>query len=321
VAYTRVAKTAAATLTHVFTVDETPTDSTTTVTVTIVDANGTSVASGNATSAGAGTGGYTYTLPGQSHTNILTVSWTATINGATVVEQDTVEIVGGFFFSLVEGRASDSSLNDTGKYPTARLALARLETEVECEEICDRAFTPRYARVVLDGSGTDELMLTGHSDLRSIRSVKVAPRVGETFVAYTSAELAALTITPDRVLQRTDRNVFTEGRGNVVVEYEYGLDHPPSDLRRAAFVRFKNFATVERSSIPDRALSWTSSDGTTYRMSIPDAYRTGIPYVDGIYGRYSLRANAGTEDGKAGPASRQLSYDPQHHTLFHGGRR
>lgn len=317
--YVRVVKTAAATLEHTFYVGETGTDSSTTVTVAIVDANGASVSSGNATSTGSGR--YTYALPGQSQTKLLTVSWTGTISGAVVVEEDTVEIVGAFMFTLAEGRTSDSSLNDTGKYPTARLEAGRLATEMECEEICDRSFAPRYARVVLDGTGTDELLLAGYHDIRAIRAVKMASRADEAFTALTAAELAALIITPDRILQRVDRATWTEGRDNVVVELEYGLDYPPADLKRAALVRFKDFLNVDKSRIPDRALSWTNSDGTSYRMSIPDAYRTGIPYVDGIYGRYSLRANAGTEDGRSGPASRRLDFDPQHHTLFHGGRR
>lgn len=317
---TRILKTAAATLEHTFYVGETGTDSTTTVTVSISDANGTSVASGNATSAGAGV--YTFALAGQPLTTHLTVAWSATIAGASVVETDGAEIVGGFFFTLVEGRTSDSTLADTGKYPTADLIAKRLETEVECEEICDRAFVPRYKRIVLDGTGNSELMLSGVNDVRSIRSVKMAPSVGGTFTAFTAGQLARLVITPDRVVVRTDGNVWTEAHSNVVIELEYGMDAPPSDLRRGSLTRFRSRLNQAKSGIPERVMSYTTSDGSSYRLSIPDAYRTGLPDVDAAYGRWSLRSGVGsTEDGRDVPASRLLNYDPQNYSLFHGGVR
>jgi hypothetical protein len=322
---TRVARTAAATLEHTFYVGETATDSTTTVTVAITDANGASVDSGNAVSAGASR--YTFALEGQAALQVLTVAWTGTISGATVVETDTVEIVGGFFFTLVEGRGSDSSLSDTSKYTTPQLTESRVEVEQECEEICDRAFVPRYGRLVLDGTGTSELMLTAQgdfrtADIRTIRAVRVAPRAGETFVPLSPAELAKLAITPDRVLKRVDGNIWTEERSNVIVEYEYGMDAPSRDLVRAAKIRFRSRLNIPRTNIPDRALSYTTAEGTSYRLSLPEAYRTGIPDVDAIYSRYSLRSGTGTgEDGRNVPASRQLNFDPQHHSLFHGGVR
>lgn len=317
---TRVAKTAAATLEHTFYVGETGTDSSTSpVTVAITDANGTAVTSGNATSAGQGR--YTFPLPAQAQLQLLTVAWSGTIAGAAVVETDLVEIVGGFFFTLAEGRSSDTTLADTTKYSTAQLTAARLEVEVECEEICDRAFVPRYKRVVLDGTGTSELVLGGH-DIRTVRAVKVAPRVGETFVALSAAELAALTVTPDQVLIRTDNATWTEGRDNVIVELEHGLDRPAEDLVRAAKVRFRSRLNIHRTGIPDRAVSFTTGEGATYRLSLPDAYKTGLPDVDAVYARYSLRSGAGTgQDGRDVPASRPLNFDPQHLSLFHGGVR
>lgn len=321
--YTRVHRTAASTLEHTFYVDETLTDSTTTVTVAVTDANGVSITSGNATSAGAGTGRYTFTLAGQPQTALYTVAWSATIAGASVVETDHVEIVGGFFFTLAEGRASDSTLADQGKYPTAQLILARLETEMECEEICDRSFVPRYRRAVLNGTGNSELMLVGDNDIRSIRAVKVAPSVDGTFTALTAGELAKLAITPDRVVVRTDGNIWPEEFSNVIVEYEYGLTVPPQDLKRASMARFRSRLNMTRSGIPERVMSYTTGDGTNYRLSIPDAYRTGLPDVDAVYARWSLRSGVGGsgEDARDVPASRLLNFDPQNHSLFHGGIR
>ncbi len=288
----------------------------------ITDANGASVTSGNAVADVEGR--YTFALGGQPDTTLLTVAWSATIAGASVVESDLVEIVSGFFFTLREGRNSDSTLADTGKYPTADLIARRLEVEQECEEICDRAFVPRYKRLVLDGPGTPELILAGVNDIRSIRAVKVAPRSGEAFIALLPTELSRLAITPDQVLLRTDGNIWAEARSNVVVELEYGLDRPPEDLKRASMVRLRSRLNQPRSGVPERALSYTTSDGTTYRLTTPDAYTTGLPDVDAVYGRYSLRSDEDSADGGSGrivPASRQLNYDPQTYSLFHGGVR
>jgi hypothetical protein len=324
-ALTRVAKTAAATLTHTFyagtgTASEAATDSTTTVTVAVTDANGTAVTSGNA--AHGATGVYTFALPPQANLALLTVAWSATIATAAVVEKDLVEVVGGFFFTLTEGRASDASLSDVTKYPWVDLACALTEVEVEAEWICDRAFVPRYRRVLLDGSGSASLTLPD-PDVRTIRSVSVAPRAGQTFVALTGAQLAALVVKADSTLKRVDSNIWTEGDQNVVVEYEFGLDVPPIQLVKAAKTRFRSRLTFNKSAIPDRASSFTAADGGTYRILLPDAFRTGIPEVDAAYSRYSRRvqANAGADQGARYPASRTLNYDPQRNALFHGGIR
>lgn len=329
---TRVVKTAAATLTHTFLVDETLTNSTTTVTVSVTDANGAVVASGNATNTTTGT--YTFALPAQSQLALLTAAWSATIAGAAVVENDTVEICGGFLFTLAEGRAADSSLKGEAKYPTSDLKLKRQEVEEECEWICDRAFVPRYRRVTLNGTGTPDIVLPDGADevvagitlrgVRTIRSAKVAPRVGQTFVALTATELAALVVTSDGSLRRADGKIWTEGVQNVIIEYEYGSDIVPADLKRAMLARLRSRLNLGKTQIPERAMSFTAPEGGgTYRLSLPDAFRTGVPDIDAAYARYSRRvsADAAQAGGRAVPASRTLHYDPQYHSLYHGGRR
>ncbi|GLY55217.1 hypothetical protein [Lentzea sp. NBRC 102530] len=326
----RVARTSRAQLDHTFfDLDgETPASPTGTVTVAVTDANNTAVTSGNATAAGDGR--YTFVLPGQSVLGELTARWTATLDGTTVVEDDLVEVCGAHLFTLQQGRAADASLANTTQYPTAALREARLQTEAEVEEICDRAFTPRYRRLVLDGTGTDELILDDN-EIRRVRAVRVAPRADGTYTPLTTEQLAALVVTPDRVLRRVDGGTWTAGRGNVIVEYEHGLNAPAADLVRAMLVRFRSFANVGKTNTPDRAKSFTTTDGTTYRVTLPDAYRTGLPFVDGIYSRYSLRSLSAESTGSSGgggggggassPASRTLDFNPQHDSIFHGGRR
>lgn len=324
---TRIAKSNAGTLAHTFLLDEAPTDSTTTVTYAVVDAAGASVTSGNATSAGAGTGTYQFVLPPQSALAALTVTWSGTIGGSTAVQTTFAEVVGGFLFSLQQGRDSDETLADVELYPLADLVAARLEVEAECETICDRAFVPRYDRVVLDGTGTGEVLLR-HSDpvrsaadVRLVRSVKMADSPDGTFTAFTAAQLADLAPTSDGKLVRTGGDIFTEGRGNLIVELEYGFSRPPADLVRAALTRLRSQLNMNKSGIPDRASSFSAAEGGTFRLDLPGAFKTGVPNVDAVYSRYSRRSTGTGATGRGVPASRTLTYSPQAGALFHGGRR
>ncbi|GII88275.1 hypothetical protein Ssi03_62650 [Sphaerisporangium siamense] len=330
---TRVLRTASATLQRTFYLGETPADSSTPVTVTVTDATGAVVTTGTATSSGPDTGTYQYTLPGQAQLARLTAAWAATIGGTAVSAEEPVEVVGGFFFTLAEARASDESLADTTRYPTAAMAAARQDTEAECEAICGRAFVPRYRLITLDGSGTSDLLLPDGGDelvagsmlrgVRTVRSARIAPRVGFAFTPLTTGQLAALAVTRDGMLRRTDGGIWTEGVRNVVLEYEYGSDAPPAEIRRAALQRFRWLLTAPRSGIPDRATSFQAAEGGVYELDTAGASRTGIPDVDAAYLRY---ARGGQGDGQSGgrsgrPASRPLNFDPQHYSLFHGGVR
>lgn len=324
-ATTRVLRTAPATLTHVWYVGETPTDPTGTPTVAITAADAVAVQSGNATIVGSATGQTTFAMSAVATLEYLTVVWTAIVGGVSRVETDYVEIVGGFLFSLAEGRASDTSLSSIVTYPSAAIEVSRFEVEAEAELICDRAFVPQYARVVMDGTGTSDIVLQhpgpyrSPSDVRTLRAISVAPRADETFVAFTTAERNAVQVTADSRLRRTDGRVWTEGYRNVIVEYEYGLDAPPADLRRAALLRLRSRLNIHRTGVPDRAVSYTVDGGGTYRIDLPGAWKVGIPDVDAVYSRYSRRDGAGTgDDGRPVPASRTLTYQVQRYSLYHG---
>jgi len=322
---TRVAKSAPATLTHTFVVGETPTDAAGAVTVTLTDLNGTVIV--NAATATHGTTGvYTYAMAGQAALSKYSVAWTGTFTGSAVTETDYVEIVGGFFFNLADARSSDPSLSDASRFSTAALTSSRQEVEDEVEMICDRAFVPRYRRAVLDGSGSPDILLTdfrwaaeGRSaaDVRTIRSATIAPLVGQTFVALTTQQLAALTVTADGMLRRVDGDIWTEGVQNVIVEYEYGLPAPASELVRATLVRLRDRLSIPLTGISERASSFTAVDGGTYRLDMPGAFKTGLPMVDAVYSRYSRRSGSGTGTGRSQAASRTLSYNVQTNSLFH----
>lgn len=325
---TRVQRTHPATLSHLwYSSGETLADPTGTPTAAVVAADAVSVQSGNATITGSGSGQTTFALNGVSTLELLTATWTATVGGVSRVETDHVEVVGGRLFTLAEARASDSSLSDTADYTTAELEVGRLETELEVERICDRAFFPQYQRVTLDGTGNWEVLLEHNGDDRtagditSIRSVYMADRIDGTFTAFTADELAELVVTEDGYLRRVTGDEWTEERSNVIVEYEYGFAYPPPDLKRWAMVRLRHWLNVHRSGTPDRVISY-SVDGATYRMAQPSAYTTGVPDIDAAYQGYSRRERpkpAGAVSQHI-PASRTLSYDPQHYSMYHRRR-
>lgn len=260
-------------------------------------------------------------VPGQAALDELTITWSGVIDGATVVDVDLLEIAGGSYFNLAAARRADRDLDDATRYTTSDLRTARTEIEVEFERICDRAFLPRYRRVVLDGPDDDVLILP-NADIRRIRSASITSSPGGTPVPLTTDELAALVVnSTDRTVTRGLR--WPRGIGNITIGYEHGMDRPPPDLKRVAMMRLRSRLGLQRTGIPERAMSWTASNGDTYRLSIPTAYRTGVPEIDAVLDSYSLRPSDDNGDGtgaggNAAPASRTLSYEPQRFSVFHG---
>jgi hypothetical protein len=62
-------------------------------------------------------------------------------------------------------------------------------------------------------------------------------------------------------------------------------------------------------------------DGGTYRLSMPGRFSTGVPDIDAVYARYGIGSGSGSGANSALPASRQLQFDPQFLSMFHGGIR
>lgn len=280
-----------------------------TATVTVTTAAGTAVVTGaTATHVEAGVFTATLTAAQTAQLDELTAVWTL---GDTTTRTTVHEIVGGFYFTAALARDVERTLlADRTKYPDPLVQSTRLEVEDECEYICDRAFVPRYTRVVLNGTGADYLILP-RGDIRTVRSVHVLDVAGSSSsTAFTADELAALVWQPgtpldggDPMIRRGDAGWFAPGRGNVVVEFEYGLDQPPADLQRATIRRLRSRLTTEASGIPDRATSFSVTNGGTYQLANPGPYSTGIPDVDAVYQRYSARSIG---DKKARPASRPM---------------
>lgn len=279
----RVLRTAKATLSRTFYLDEVGTDATGSVAVTIARLDGTVLQTGDATGPDADHA-YTFTFAGRDVLDELLVTWAATVGGdAVVLDSDRLQVVGGFYFGLAEGRAEDPKLSNVEKFPTSDLIEKRIETEDECERICDQAFVPRFRRAVLSGTGQPYLVLPD-TMIRTIRSISSV--VSMVPVSFTTDEIAGVAINPSGVISLS--RGWHVGAGNFVVEYEHGHDYPPSDIRRASKLRFKSLLLEGQSALPDRAERVVTVDqsggSVTYGTPTPD--RTGIPTVDAAYGRY-----------------------------------
>jgi hypothetical protein len=288
----RVLRTAKATLTRTFYLDEVPTPATGSVTVSITREDGTSVQSGSATGPDA-SNAYTYTFTGLDVLDRLIVSWALTLGGdAIVLDQDVIEVVGGYFFGLSEARTIDSTFTNTTRYPTADVIDVRLQTEEECEAICRQAFVPRFERETLDGHPNIRHLRLKWPHLRKVRSLTVDG------TAWDSTRLAA--VGADRLgIIRPGLDwywwfgggygsVWPYGVGNIVVEYEHGMDRPPTDIIRAAKIRWKAlmFERKSRSPLPDRSERLQTSEVGTVSLATESQWSTGIPSVDAAYSRY-----------------------------------
>jgi len=288
----RVLRTSKTTLSRTFYLDEVATPATGSVSVSITREDGSAVQSGTAAGPDA-SNAYSFTFQGSDVLDRLSVSWTATVGGdAIVLDQDTIEIVGGFFFSLGEARAIDTVFANTTRYPTADVIDVRVQTEDECEAICRQAFVPRFEREVLDGNPRDRHLRLKWPYLRKVRALSVNG------VAWDSTKVAA--IGKDRLgVVRPGVNwwwffggefgsYWPWGVGNIVIEYEHGWDRPPTDIVRGAKLRWKSlmFERKSKSPLPERTERLQTSEVGVVSLAVESQWSTGIPSTDACYARY-----------------------------------
>jgi hypothetical protein len=292
VAHQRILRGVAATLAAQFVDYEgEPAEGTEPVTLDVSKADGTAVVTAASATDDAATGVYTYQLAAANNTTLelLTAVWK---DNGTERLRTLIEVVGGFYFSIVDLESFDSSLPnlDATAASTAKARRVRAEVERECELITGKAFVPRYHRLYVDGNGRDRLLLPGVLRPRTVRSVRVYTTATD-YTAFTSAELAAVVCEEHGEIVRTDGAVWPVGTQNLVIEVEHGYDRPPEDLRHAAMTRFRSLYNAEATGIPDRATSFTISDVGVFSLATPGraGFETGIPEVDAVYGRYTVK--------------------------------
>lgn len=260
---------------------ETATDADAEPTVTATREDGTVLTAPDVSDPTAADGKYAAALLGASHTSSLdrlSLVWSGAVDSAAQVYAQSVEIVGGFYVSLVELRAMPE-LSNPAKHSTAALRAAREEFETLAERYCEVAFVPRYSRDVLRGDGTGRLTLRNHRP-HSIRSISIGGDV-QSVGDYTF----------DGLVLEANGGTFprTSGDPNVVVTYEHGYLSAPPMISQACRVYVEQRLLGDRSGIPRLALSVDSEFGNM-RLSTPGPDRpTGIPLVDAVLNDHSER--------------------------------
>ena len=273
----RILRNTPATLTVTFYTDEVTTDADGAVTVTVKRADGSTLSTGSATHVGAvNSGKYAYSLAAQGNLNNLTVDWAGVFSGAASTITTFAEIVGGHYFTIAELRGWDIVLADTVKYPLAKMQEARDATEVEFERICHRAFVPRFAREIIEGDGADRIWLS-YPEASKILTVNGLTVVSTDYRRDGMRQL----LWPN--------NVFVNG-DLYTIEYEYGLQPTPLDIKRAALRRARGRLVGERSRIDERATVMQIPDFGTFNLATPGkaGSYTGIPDIDVVLEAYML---------------------------------
>lgn len=268
----RILRTAGTVVTHTFTVDEVATNASGPVTFVLYRVDGSIVDSGTATPSGP-TGQYEVAVDGRPTVDLLRLEFTGTIAGSVVTVPYWIEVVGAFMISLDRMRNIKPPLS-TVTYSLTDLLNARTGAEYECERITGRSFVPRFGRVKLDGSGGSYLVL----DQYHIRTLL---KITENGTALQQGEIDAIDGGDSGVLYR--RGGWQWGRGNVVIEFEYGENFAPADVYDAVLMRARQRLTLSETRVPYRAASMTTQDGVVYRLSNPTGEKTGIPEVDAAY--------------------------------------
>lgn len=283
------------------------------VTAAAVDANGDAVdLTGSNISSDAGI--HTLNVPAAATASLARWTVTFTDAGDDLTSDIPVEVCTARLIALSELRDLEPDLADTKRYPADRLRRHVLSAENEVEYICDRAFTPRYARVVADGRYGDYLTI-GHRDITQLLSVTIAG------TALTAAQLADITI-EDGYLHRA-AGWGGDIADNVVVELIHGWSGPPPDLVEGIARRIRHNVFRPKSNIADRALTHNDDTGTT-RLAQPGSLDTGIPWVDARYHRYSARMEHTTSadtGGELAAVSIPVDLDPfRDSSIFHRRR-
>lgn len=256
------------------------------VTVSVEDSGGTALLTDVAATR-ASAGRYTRVLTPAQTANLdtYTARWKATISGALQTFRTHFEIVGGFFFSLAELRASRAPFADAVAYPASDLSAAREYAEEIFERECGIAFRPRGARDQLSGDGTATLMLENMEPILVV-SASTTDSDGTT-TAFSAPEVADVVVSPSGLATRRSMGAWESGVGNIEVFYEHGMEFTPEPVRRQAIIlAAEQLLTLNK---PAREIT-VGADGGYTRYSVPGKDgATGLLTVDAVIQQFSRK--------------------------------
>jgi hypothetical protein len=261
-------------LSHTFYEDDEETPLTvSSVTVTLSDWQGAVIASSPATDGGSGN--WTVSFPAQPLGN-----YTAAWDTGSQVDSDSLEVVGGFLFSVPQARKSDDYLADQVAFPASEIIEYREVVENEFEKITGRSFTTRIAERTFTGVSGAQDFIALIPDAQSLEAVWVNGLEVTDLTGWTVNRLGVVSA-PDLAVYDGDA---------VTVRVRYGFANPPRDVARAGMIRLRSLLASEDSGIPDRATTWQPQEGGTFRLATAGQgkWRTGIPEVDSTLRDYAL---------------------------------
>lgn len=258
----------------------TPIDADGSVSYVLKRPDGTTVASGTATKPASTTGIYQIIVPAQAALTRLTVTWTCTIGSLAVTETSTVEIVGGFYFTLAELRAFEANLTPQ-KFSDARLAAAREEVESEFEQIMGQAWVARYERERGLAVNEDGQLRLKWPFLTAINSLTVD---GVDRLDLVDDGLVVLDSSNDMVLDFYEMDLY----GSVDIEYEHGNTQVPYKVKTAALKRARGILLGQNARIDERATLMSLPDFGTFSLATPGQRGSwvGIPDIDVVLDNY-----------------------------------
>jgi hypothetical protein len=242
-------------------------------------------------------GVYSVVIPAQSSLNYLTLNWTGSFTGTPVTISSNVEIVGGFYFSLGELRAYESTFSNLTKFPDSVLSDARDQVEAEFEDICHRSFVPRFWREDSVETDPDEDMLWLDKP-EPISFITLKQNGQDLLGYYTSGYLIADKNSPRGVhVINTALNLFNYNTMYypISAEYEYGMKQVPIPIKNKALKRAKQVLLGLKSTIDERATTMLLPDIGTVNLATPGerGSETGVPDIDVVLRRYTLDGGAG----------------------------
>lgn len=282
----RVLRGTPATVTVTFYGGEEPQDADGTVTVTIKRSDGSTYSTGPATHEGdIGSGQYSVTISAQTTLDQFELEWSGDFGGSTATLTSYVEIVGGFYFTVSELRKYDQALTNATRFPVEKLVEKRLDVESEFEEICGRAFVPRFHREHLMNYSGEDYLRTEKPEVYKILKLTVD---GQDRTSWEAGKLLVRDQDDPHIIHLYDEALELAWSDDVVIEYEYGLKKTPRLIKQAGLKRARGLLLGQNATIDERATVMSIPDFGTFNLATPGPQYTGIPDIDAILHRHMI---------------------------------
>lgn len=257
--------------------------------VAVVDGQGNAVTVGAPTIVGGGSGRVTSTIDDAetAQAKTLVATWALTVGGNSQTFVTYHQVVGDALFTEAELRAFDqNALAGVNPSDSAILAMHELVAEA-FEQIVGTAMGLRFEREYLDGDGTSSLWLKRFR-IGSVLAAATREAGSTTWTALTASELADLQVYDNGQVVRESLGTWPSGRRNLRVDYTYGYQPVPHELRRAAMWVARNY--LAGSNVPRNAISQLDELGT-FRLAVPGERGSwfGLPEVDRVLRDYRSR--------------------------------